>query len=568
MDTATGDTIDSRRNPPVRVRVAASMSGEDLLSGARFLRDLPAYLRHPVSSAEARAVLRHRLEGREEALLALLRRIHRARPPGPYRRLLDLAGCDEADLAALVRREGVDSTLRVLARHGVYLTVDEFKGRRPLVRSGRVVEFQPGDLRAAGPSRHFTIQTSGSRSAGTIVPIDLAYLRDCAVDLRLAMEARGGAGWRKAHWHVPGGAVIARLLEYAAFGPAPERWFTQVDVADERLHPRYRWSARALRAGGWLAGRRLPAPQHVPLADPLPIARWMRQVLAAGATPHLLTFTSSAALLCGAALAAGLDLRGAQFTVGGEPVTEARLAAVRRAGAQALPIYGTAEADVIGHACVAPATPDDVHLLHDQHALIQVGADGPGNGIPPDALLLTSLRPTAPLTLLNVALGDRGDLVRRACGCPLEELGWATHVESIRGYDKLTAGGMTFLDTDVVRVLEEVLPSRFGGGSIHYQLVEDEGADGRARLRLLVDPAVGPVAASAVVDAFLSAIGGGTETERVMAHQWRTPGFLSVERTPPLAMSSGKILHLHRRRPDRREPDGAERRPGGPPPSG
>jgi hypothetical protein len=534
-------------------RLTASVSREDLLSGSRFIRDLPAYLRHPVSTEEAHAALRHRLERREDALLDLLRRIFRARPPGPYRRLLDLAGCGEADVVTLVRRDGVESTLRVLARHGVYLTVDEFKGRQPLVRSGRAVALHPADLHAAGPSRHFSIQTSASRSPGTIVPIDLAYLRDCAMDLRLAMEARGGADWRKAQWHVPGGVVIARLLEYAAFGHAPERWFTQVDVADERLHPRYRWSARVLRASGWLAGRRLPGPQHVPLADPRPIARWMREVLAAGATPHLLTFTSSAAALSSAALAAGLDIRGAQFTVGGEPVTAARLAAVRRAGGQALPIYGTAEADIIGHACLAPATPDDVHLLHDLHALIPAGADGPGDGMPPKALLLTALRPTAPLTLLNVALGDRGDLVRRRCGCPLEGLGWATHVESIRGYDKLTAGGMTFLDTDVIRVLEEVLPSRFGGGPIHYQLVEDEGADGGARLRLRVDPAVGPVDASAIVDAFLTAVGGGTEAGRVMAHPWRTPGFLGLERSPPLAMSSGKILHLHRRGSERQE---------------
>jgi hypothetical protein len=148
-----------------------------------------------------------------------------------------------------------------------------------------------------------------------------------------------------------------------------------------------------------------------------------------------------------------------------------------------------------------PAAPDDVHLLHDLHALIQAGPEGPRNGMPPDALLLTTLRPTAPLTLLNVALGDRGDLVRRACGCPLEDLGWPTHVESIWGYDKLTAGGMTFQDTAVVRVLEEVLPSRFGGGPVHYQLIEDEDADGRARLQLLVDPAVGPVEPGAVIDA-------------------------------------------------------------------
>jgi hypothetical protein len=110
-----------------------------------------------------------------------------------------------------------------LARYGVYLTAEEFKGRRPVVRGGRTVALGPGDLHAADPARHFAIQTSAGRGAATIVPVDLAYLRDCAIDLHLAMEARGGATWRKGHWHVPGGVVIARLLEYAAFGPSPER---------------------------------------------------------------------------------------------------------------------------------------------------------------------------------------------------------------------------------------------------------------------------------------------------------------------------------------------------------
>jgi len=270
----------------------------------------------------------------------------------------------------------------------------------------------------------------------------------------------------------------------------------------------------------------------------------MRGVLASGGTPHLLTVTSSAAALCGAAFDYGLDLRGAQFTVGGEPVTEARLAAVQRSGGQALPIYGTAEADVIGHGCLRPAAPDDVHLLH---ALIQAGPDGRSRGMPPDALLLTALRPTAPLTLLNVALGDRAQLGGRACGCPLGALGWTTHVESVQGYDKLTAGGMTFLNTDVIRVLEEALPAQLGGGSVHYQLVEDEDADGRARLWLRVDPAVGPVEADAVIGAFLTAIGNGTDAGRVMAEQWRSAGLLRVERAPPLALASGKILHVHRR---------------------
>jgi hypothetical protein len=217
-------------------------------------------------------------------------------------------------------------------------------------------------------------------------------------------------------------------------------------------------------------------------------------------------------------------------------------------GAHAVPIYGTAETDVIGHGCLDPTAPDEVHLLHDLHALIQPGADGPGRGMPPDALLITSLSPTAPLLLLNVALGDQASLARRACGCPLEALGWTTHLTSVRGYDKLTAGGMTFLDTDLIRVLEEVLPAHFGGGPTDYQVVEEEDGNGRSRLRLLVHPAVGPVEPATVIDVFLSAIGSGAGAERVMALQWRAAGLVAVERTAPLAMPTGKVLHLHQRR--------------------
>ena len=34
--------------------------------------------------------------------------------------------------------------------------------------------------------------------------------------------------------------------------------------------------------------------------------------------------------------------------------------------------------------------------------------------------------------------------------------------------EKLNAGGMTFLDTDIVRLLERDLPARFGGGPTDF----------------------------------------------------------------------------------------------------
>jgi hypothetical protein len=106
----------------------------------------------------------------------------------------------------------------------------------------------------------------------------------------------------------------------------------------------------------------------------------------------------------------------------------------------------------------------------------------------------------------------------------------------------------------VVRVLEDVLPARFGGGPTDYQLVEAEAADGRPDLRLRAHPRRGPLDEAALADAFLGAIGGGAGAERLMELQWRQSDLLRVERRPPLATRSGKVLHLHQEGHDRTGP--------------
>jgi hypothetical protein len=105
---------------------------------------------------------------------------------------------------------------------------------------------------------------------------------------------------------------------------------------------------------------------------------------------------------------------------------------------------------------------------------------------------------------------------------------------------------MTFLDVDVIRILEEVLPAKVGGAPTDYQLCEEEGEDGRPRLRLLVHPAVGRADPGRVKEAFLEALaasGGGPQ--RVMSLVWWQGDLLTVERRPPRATPTGKILHLH-----------------------
>jgi hypothetical protein len=475
----------------------------------------------------------------------MARRAFRPHPGNPYPTLFRAAGCEPADLARLVGAEGVEGTLQALYRSGVYLTGDEFKGRTPVRRGGVSVAVDPAGVLNPGAVVHGLSQSSGSRGARTVVPIDLAFIRDHAVDTLLTLHAHGGDRWVHAHWGAPGGTAVTNPLEFAKGGNPPARWFSSIDLAAPGLHPRYRWGARALWLGSRLAGVPMPGATHVPLDDPTPIARWMANVLGQGRTPHLWTFASSAVLVARAATASGLDLTGARFTAGGEPTTEARRAAVRRSGAEILARFGTTETDILAFACARPRAPDDMHLLHDRHAVIQADSEVPATGFPPRALLVSSLLASAPVTLLKVSLGDTARLEQRACGCALEREGWPTHVWDVRSYEKLTAGGITFLDADLGRVLEEVLPARFGGAPTDYQLVEEESVDGAPRVRLLVHPSLGPLAPEVVADAFLQAVGGGRGGERIMELQWREAGVLRVERAVPRTTPSGKILHLH-----------------------
>jgi hypothetical protein len=520
----------------VRSRAAAASALlTDTAAGLHLTGRLVRYLRHPITRDEAMAVLRHRLESRERTFLELARVSIYANASSPYHHLLARAGCGWGDLVELVSREGLEGALAVLYRQGVYLTVDEFKGRRPLVRNGVTIEAGPSRLRNPRARAHILAMTSGSRGARTVTGFDLDFVRACAINSCLFLDARGGARWAKADWEGAGGGASFRLLKFNSFGDPLAAWFTRVPPG--RLTDPIRLNNAFMRLAGQLAGVPFPAPVLVPHESPLPVAHWISRTRRSGRTPHLYGFVSSVVRLCRAAAEAGVDIRGAEFTLIGEPTTAARLATVRESGARGVPRYGSIETGPVGYGCLDPDRSDDMHLQHDRVAVIQAGTDG-GPVFPSSAILLTTLDPTAPFVFVNVSMGDQSHVGARACGCPLERLGWRTHLHTILSYEKLTAAGITLHDTDVVRVLEEGLPARFGGVPTHYQLAEEEGADGQPRLVLLVHPGVGPVDDVRMIEAFLAGIGasGGV---------WDTPGFLRVERAAPMATASGKILHLH-----------------------
>ena len=510
----------------------------EMMMALRVCRRLPAYLRTPLTAAECRTMVRQRLEQRETDFLNLMRRAVFNNPDSPYQPLMRMAGCEYSDLVRLTHREGLEDTLRRLWREGVYLTVDEFKGRRPIVRGRVTIPCQNDQLRNPLVLPSFLASTSGSRGRATRVRLDMACIRERAVNMYLGLEARGGANWRNAVWSAPG---IAPLLWYSGYGRPADRWFMQIDPASFTWRSQRGKSIRLLIWVSRLAGVPLPWPEYAPANNPQPILRWMQESLAKGAVPHLFGAPSAAVGLCEMAEQLGVSLQGARFTVTGEPVTAARLAAIRRAGGDPVPDYGSADTGgSLTCGCLAPEAPDDVHFFADLHALIQADAAP----FPRNALLITSLRDTAPFILLNVSMGDCATVTARRCGCPLERLGWPIHLKQIRSFEKLTALGVTFEDGEIIPLLEEMLPRTFGGGPTDYQLEEEESADGAPRLNLRVRPSVGDIDAEAVVKFFLEEIGKSSEIKRNMAAIWRQAGLLRVVRGEPRRTSSGKILHL------------------------
>jgi hypothetical protein len=285
---------------------------------------------------------------------------------------------------------------------------------------------------------------------------------------------------------------------------------------------------------------RLSPPEFVSAAHD--VAGWAAEQVSAGRPAFFETPASTGAQVCAAAVDNGLDISGTWFRFAGEPYTEGKAAVVARAGAHAVCHYSVSEVGRVACACTDPAALDDVHVLTEKLAVLERPRLLAG-GETVRSLHLTTLMEICPNLMLNVEVDDYGVLETRSCNCPLGELGLTTHLSRIRSYEKLTGKGLNFLGDDLVTLVDETLPERFGGGPTDYQLVEED-ADGRPRLGIVVSRRVGDVDESALIDAVLAAV-ESNPSNRDLAALWRAEGTLRVRRREPYETSSAKLLPLH-----------------------
>ena len=59
---------------------------------------------------------------------------------------MKLAQCELGDIEKMVRDKGLEGTLLALWKAGVYITFEEFKGCKPIVRNGQVILVQTHDF--------------------------------------------------------------------------------------------------------------------------------------------------------------------------------------------------------------------------------------------------------------------------------------------------------------------------------------------------------------------------------------------------------------------------------------
>ena len=512
----------------------------------RFTWGLRKFLKETVTAEQAREVIKSRLKNREQNLLTIVKKAVYENNNSPYLKLLKLAGCEYEDFERMVKTDGIKPALKKLYQKGVYISIEEFKGKKEVIRGSNVFQFKAVDFDNPYLSGQFQSRSGGSRSAGTRTIYDFDYFTEhYAYNVANMYDAHEATDFPIAMWLPIIGAGPVAMMTWPKGGMVPEKWFSPVEKKGFKPSLRRRFIANYMVYMSRISGVKMPAPEYIPMSDALKVAKWVADKIKEHGGCNVLTYTSAAVAVCQAAKENGLDIKGAKFSLGGEPITEVKHKEVESVGAISLPIYAMIEAGTVGLPCSNPIAVDDVHLTRDSFAIIQQPREVPHAAVSVDALLFTSLLTSAPKVLLNVESGDYATVESRSCGCKLGELGLTEHLYNIRGFDKLTSAGMTFVGTDMVRIIEEVLPSKFGGSSTDYQMVEEEDERGKTHMSVIVNPKVGDIDEAELKKTILDELAKGADTQRMMAQVWSQSKTLRVKRIRPYTTDAGKLLPLH-----------------------
>jgi hypothetical protein len=434
----------------------------------------------------------------------------------------------------------------------VYFTVDEFKGKSEVRRNGLRFSVKEKDFDNPFLSAAYEVRSGATRSAGTRIRIDFDYLIQRSVYDAFILNLHGALTSPIANWFpvFPGAPGINSSLRFARIGNPPKKWFTQVDKRVLKINWEKRWGTNYIIYMGRLLGVPLAKPEFVDLNNAYKVAKWASEMLDYHPNCVVYTFGSSAVRVCMAAKEKNLNLNGTRFFVTGEPLTPQKKNEIEAIGARAVPVYGISEAGVIAAGCNQNhSASDHCHSFKDTIAITSYKRKIPHCYSEVDSLLFTSLLYEAPKILLNVEMGDYGVVETKTCACSFGRLGFDKHISQIRSFEKLTGEGVTFVDTDFIHIIENILPRQFGGESTDYQLIEEEDTNGLTRLNLMVSPRVGNVNDYELVKTFMKLLKSAENSPESWAQSgsemWAQANTIRVIREYPIPTKRAKILPFH-----------------------
>jgi hypothetical protein len=518
----------------------------DAIKYSRLAFGLRGFLRGTVTLEESQRVIAERLRNREKNFLSLVQKGIYQNPKSPYFKLLELAGCHFGDIESLVNKDGIEATLAKLLAEGVYISWEEFKGRKEVVRGGNRFSFSERDFDNPFLPVYYQARSSGSRSAGTRTTFDLnnqlagSYYRLPTLAVNNALDVPI-AVWKPV---LPAISGTSNLLQSWKVGKPVVRWFSDVDERQVQSPLTHRLAIRYIIYSGRMWGARLAKPEYVGIQGAVKVARWLADTKKRYGGCCLISSVSPAVKMCQAALENGLDIQGSHLIISGEPLTAAKRRQMEAAGVSVSSRYAISEIGRIGCGCLEDGPVDDIHLFHDSMAAIQHSRKLDSADVYVDAFLYTPLLPTSPRIVLNMESDDYGVMESRHCDCLFGQMGFNTHIHSIRSFAKLTGSGMTIVGTDIVRILEEVLPAKYGGTAADYQLLEEEDSQGQTHLSLIISPEVGEVDEDDVIATTLAELRRAPHPGKLTAGVWAQAKLLRVKRMPPITQR-GKVWTLH-----------------------
>jgi hypothetical protein len=459
---------------------------------------------------------------------------------------LNQAGCSFSDLQRHVHSRGLEATLVDLAKQGVYLTSDEFKGKKEVIRGGERLRVSPEDFERRDSSAGFSIQSSGTRNAPIRTHSSLDWRGQQIINEAISFHAHELFSSAHALYEPIVAGRVNFALTNAKLGVRTERWFANRILAHSWLESRYHYLTIRLTVttGNWF-GPGIAKPEFIDVSDVSPIVEWVLGNKRQGKNCCIRTVVSNAVRIARCAAEMGVTLEGTKFRTGGEPLTESKQTVIEQVGARALPGYGFGGGLGSALRCGKPEFRDEVHVPRSLITVVEHPKPLDYGGPPIHPLLLTTVHPLAPRLLLNVENGDYATMIARECGCALQKVGFTQHLHTIRSFEKFTSEGMNYFGADLFELLENTLPAEFGGGPGDYQLVEEEDGNGQTRLTLVVHPNVKDLNEEKLLSRLQQALANGSRNNRFMSGIWKDAGTFRLRREAPHASARGKILPLH-----------------------